>query len=245
MTKLQRSKYEMLARVRDFGAAILNAFAPESAGARAFARVARAAAAFEEQLMLRDQARSNSRKVKASTRNAVSEYMKIIAHTARQAERGEKGTNPFTMPNRRSTPAVLARAHQFLVNAKAREAKLIELGLPPTFIADFTAEVEGLQQAVDAQRSGRYGRRGAQEGIASALADGLTAIRELDVIVPNTFRKDPVRMGQWEGARHIDGVSRRPVIQNTGTPTAAQPSTGSASSSQPATTGGKNNTEAA
>lgn len=207
MEKSQRYRYDMFVRVRDFGQANRDLIPESSTGGQLFGRVDAAVTAIEEHQTKRDLARSETRRVKATTYAAVFDYMKIIAHTARRATLDESARNPFVLPRRRTMSAMLSKARLFVAEVKSREAKFVNLGLPPTFVTEFSTLVEQLHDAVETRNTARGLREQAQAGIEHALADGFEAIRNLDVLVPNALRADAVRLGYWRGARHLDGIA--------------------------------------
>lgn len=207
MTRQQKHRYEMFVRVRDFGAANDALFPSPSTGGQAFERVAAAVAAIDGHLTSRVVARAEARKVKAGTRAAVVEAMKTIAATGRRAVRREAGIGAFRMPRNWSNKALIDAARALAGEARKREAEFVRLGLPPTFISDFDTLVNVLEQAVVTRLNSAHLRRRDQAGIASALNQGFDDIGELDVVVPNALRDDPVRLAQWQRARRIDGRS--------------------------------------
>jgi hypothetical protein len=229
MTRQQRYRYEMLVRIRDFWAANLDRFPKSSNGGRLFALVVAAVAAIEDHLTRRDRARVEARRVKATTRAAVTRYMVAIARTARRVTAGEPGLNTFKLAGSRSMAAVLAKARLFIAEARPREAAFVELGLAPTFISDFTALVDQLDQAMAVRLSGRSLRHKAQTGIETALRSGAEAVASLDVLVPNALHDDPVREGHWRGARRIEGqgpaarVAKTSVVTPVDEPPATAP----------------------
>lgn len=209
MKKVERFRYEMFVRVRDFGAEHAALFPEGTIGAKALARVVSAAARFEDQLKDHVLGRGEARRVKAATRDAVYDHLKTIAAAARRFSRAESGVNPFVMPTRRSLPVVLSTARAFMQQAAARQAEFEQYGLPSTFIADFGALVDRLQQAADVRLNAKTARSKAQAGIAQALADGLDAVRDLDVVVAiATRRADPVTYAAWVTARRVEGQNR-------------------------------------
>lgn len=171
-------------------------------------------AAVEDHLTRRDRARVEARRVKATTRAAVTRYMLAIARTARRVTAGEPGLNPFRLAGSHSVAAVLAKARLFIEEARSREAAFVELGLAPTFISDFTALVDQLDDAVAVRLNGRSWRLKAQTGIENALRSGADAIANLDVLVPNALHDDPVREGHWRGARRIEGQGPARVVKS-------------------------------
>ena len=217
MKKQQRYRYEMFVRVRDFGAANGSLFPESSTGSQSFARVAAAVAEIEGQLSSRVVARAEARKVKASTRATVLQSMRTVAATGRRAARRETVGDVFRLPRRRTDKALVSTARVFIEEARRREAEFVRLGLPPTFFTDFQSVMNDLDQAVNARNNSAHLRRKAQAGIETALTMGLDDIGELDVVVPNVLRDDPVRLAQWRRARHIDG-------QGSSSPATAKPS---------------------
>lgn len=220
MRKGQRYRYDMFVRVRDFGTANRDLIPESSTGGRWFGQVAAAVAAIEQQAKNRDLARIEARKVKTTTRAAVREYMKTLARTARRATRDEPLPMPFVMPVRSNNAALLTAAGVFLEQAQAREAKFVNLGLPATFISEFQALVDRLHDAVEVRNNGQSLRVKAQTGIEQALDDGFEAVRNLDVLVTNLLRDEPVRLGHWRGARHLEGIRSSSASAKT---TAAHP----------------------
>lgn len=213
MTRQQRFKYEMFVRVRDFGAANAALFPEASKGGQAFARVLAAAAKVEDQLKEHVLGQGEARRIKAATRDAVYDQLKTIAAAARRFTRAESGANPFQLPSRRNLATVLSTARAFMQSAESRKAEFEKFGLPSTFIADFGAQVSQLQQAADVRLSAKTARGRAQAGIEVAIADGLDAVRDLDVVVAIATRQaDPVTYAAWTAARRIEGQNRAPAV---------------------------------
>ena len=214
MKKVQRFKYEMFVRVRDFGAEHASFFPEGTIGGQAFARVLAAAAKVEDQLKEHVLGQGEARRIKAATRDAVYDQLKTIAAAARRFTRAETGANPFQLPSRRNLATVLSTARAFMQSAESRKAEFEKFGLPSTFIADFGAQVTQLQQAADVRLSAKTARGRAQAGIEVAIADGLDAVRDLDVVVAIATRQaDPVTYAAWTAARRIEGQNRAPAVE--------------------------------
>jgi hypothetical protein len=205
MNRKQRYKYDMFVRVRDFGIANRERFPESSTGGVMFGQVTAAVAEIDEHLKRRILGQIEGRRVKPLTRATAFNYMKVIAKAARRVTRGEGVVNPFKMPPRRTLKAELATARVFIEEATPRSEAFIRLGLPSTFISDFTALVDELQAAVDTQISSKTVRGKAQAGIAAAFARGLEIIRDLEVVVEAATQDDPALAAAWHTARHIEG----------------------------------------
>jgi hypothetical protein len=205
MNREQRYKYEMFVRVRDFGIANREVFPEASVGGGMFGQVTAAVAEVDEHLERRILGRVEGRRIKPRTRAKVFDYMKAIAKAGQRVTREEDVVNPFRMPPRRTLKAVISTARVFIKEAAPRRDAFVRLGLPSTFISDFTALVDELQSAVDTRLSSKTARGEAQAGIAASLAKGLEVIRDLEVVVEMATRDDPALAAAWHTARHIEG----------------------------------------
>lgn len=206
MKKQQRFKYEMFVRVRDFGTAHAALFPEASKGGQAFSRVKAATTAIEDHLKNHVLGKAEARRIKAATRESLFEYLKTIAAAARRVTLVEPSVSPFRLPRYRSLAAELATARAFMAEAVSRQAEFEQFGLPPTFLSDFKTLVDRLQQAADVRLSAKTVRRRATAGIDTAMAEGLDAARDLDVIVAIAMRmSDPTSFAAWTTARKIEG----------------------------------------
>lgn len=204
MEKTHRLKYEMFVRVRNFGVASRDVFPEESAAGNKFVQLAAVVKVVEEQLVRQGQARAEARRVKQSTRHAARAYLKEVALAGRRAAVSETGPHPFRLPRRRAATEVLTTARLFMEEAARRSDKFAELGLPPTFMTDFSKAVDELAAAVGRQQDSRAARHKARGAIDAGLDRGMAIVADLDVVVPASLRADPDRLAEWFGARHMD-----------------------------------------
>lgn len=209
MTRLQRYLYEMLVRVRDFGKVNHDRFSGANPGAAMFEKVAATVAAIDDYLERRILRRLEGRAIQPKTRTAMFKAMQRIAKAGRRVTREDRSLNPFRMPTRRTVTAELNTARVFIAEAAKRQAAFVALGLPPTFISDFTTLVDELQVAADTHISSKTGRGAAQGGIDGTFAAGLELVRDLEVVVETAADDDPALAAAWRAARHIEGQRRR------------------------------------
>ncbi len=213
MTRAQRFRYEMFVRVRDFGAAHIALFPEKSRIGQAFARVAAEVNAIEEHRKNQVLSTSEARRVKATTRAAVFNYMKTVALAARRVTQPDVKENPFRVPSRRNLELELTTARAFIEQAERRQGEFVDFGLPPTFLSDFRSLVNNLQYAVDGRLGSRALRKKAKAGTESAIARSGEVIRDLDALVAIALRDDPDTFAAWGAARRIEalGSSSRTV----------------------------------
>lgn len=223
MTRIERVRYEMLLRVRDFGAAHQAHFPESSAASQAFATVARAVAEIEAHATTKVVISREGRKAKAATRKVILERMAAIARTSRGVRLETGDLLNLQMPTRTSDVAVLTAARGFLHEAEAHQAQLVRLGMPPTCLTELRAATDAFAAALGDRRAGRSGVAGAQAGIDAAITTGTDAARTLDIVVSNTLAHDPVAFAAWKRDRRI--VEGKGQGQGTGRKTPSSPST--------------------
>lgn len=222
MTKVERVRYEVLLRVKDFGIKHRDRFPELSRAGQVFARVAQAVADIEAHMLARLQAVRDGRKGKAAARARVWQWMLSIARTARDVvRRGPGGDTTFKMPRRTSDVSLLAAARLFLDDASLMSEELIALGLPGNWQSDFGVAIDTFEEQMRGRRDGRYGVATARTGIRTALADGFDALRTLDVIVANTLKDDTPLLAGWERSRRVVDGRARPDADATSPPAAA------------------------
>ena len=232
MLKTQRAKYQMFGRVKSFGAANRALFPEESVAGKTFALLAALVASIEDQIVRWQEAQASGRRVKDSTRQAARQFMRAIAATGRRAVQTETGAHPFRMPEKRNAPELLGAARLFRAEAERRQARFVELGMAPTFLADFDRVIKALEDAVAVQQDSRGTRGMAKAGIEAALAEGMRLVADLDVTVANALVNNPEGLGQWQGARRVDYPTR---LRGRNRPAAAPAATEPASTGLPPT----------
>lgn len=227
MNKRQRGRLELFGRIRNFGVANRDVFPEESAAGKRFGQLAVEVKVIEDHLVRQGVARSEARKIKLGTRQAAMAFMKAVASAGRRASVAETSPHPFRLPVQRSATVVLATARLFMTEAERRKERFADLGLPPTFLADFSKAVDDLASAVAVQQDSRRARGQAQGTIAAAFSRGLAIVADLDVAVPATLALDPGRLAEWYGARRVDQPGSRgsdaPAGEAGGTTPAAAP----------------------
>lgn len=206
MTRSQKQQYQMLVRLRDFGATHRELFPESSPAGQVFAAIAAAVAAIDQYLARRVRARAEGQRVNPGTRDAVLTSLKAIAGTARRISFAVPDINPFQLPRRRSFSTMIATGRAFIVEADKRQAEFVKLGMPATFVADFTSAVDALEQAVTLQINSRTLRLDAQAHLEHALDDGLHLVGDLDTILGNSLRPNPALLATYRGARRIGGT---------------------------------------
>lgn len=220
MTKTDRIRYEMYLRVRDFGITHRETFPTASVGGQAFATIARVVDDIEAHAPARLLAAQQGRKTRTEARQAVRRWMQTIATTARHIRRTTPGLDSLEMPRSRSDATLLGAAEAFLTDTAPFRKELVAFGLPANFLTELRHAVSVFTDAQAKRRAGGAGLSSARAGIAAAFREGASAIRALDVVIPNTIGSNPVLMAAWRRDRRVvRGAAKgkaNPVVLPTG-----------------------------
>jgi len=210
MTKSELVRYEMLLRVRDFGAAHRELFPESSDGANALATVAQATAEIGAQTTNKQITASHGREAMAVARARVLERMETIARTARGLQKVPgPGYQPLRITGRMSHTVLSTTARTFLREAEVQREALTRLGLPPACIADLHEAADAFEAAQLERRNGLAGTAVARKAIAEAITSGLTAVRTLDIVVGNALENNPALAEGWKRVRRLGKVRTR------------------------------------
>jgi hypothetical protein len=205
MTNEEIRKYQMLARVRDFGAAHRDLFPRRSVAGKLFAAVATAADALQQhdskELAGRGGEQTGAAS-KAAARLILRKQLSAISQTARACE--EKGlADKFRVSVSCGDDRLLAQARTFLTQAKPFVETFVAHELPSNFLRQLQGAIEAFEQARLERASGRDQRVGARARFDASMKTALDALRRLNAIVPNRL-DDPAAVALWNSARRID-----------------------------------------
>lgn len=118
-------------------------------------------------------------------------------------------TEKFRMPRTPSYANLLISARAFLKDATPLEAQFLEYELEEGFLAELEADIAAFDKAEDDQGDGLTERVGATQGIAEAIRTGVAAVRRLDPLMRNKYRRDTVKLAAWITASHTEREPKR------------------------------------
>jgi len=204
MTRIERKRYQLFLRIRDFGIAHQKEFPATSVAGKAFAAVTEAAAVIERETTQREVAADDGRKARAEARADLWDRLTDIVRTAQAAGRTELvPVALFKRPDRRGDMALIEAARGFIGKGGRAASQWVLLGLPATTIADLQKALTRLEQAVTVRKEARDTSRAAGVRIRNAFEQGFDAVHQLDAIVANTFKHDEPRLAVWAGDRRF------------------------------------------
>jgi hypothetical protein len=212
MKSLEVRKYNMLTRVRDFGAARADQFPPGSLGARSFGEIGAIVDRLNASVTSERSGRRAARQgvvSKATARARLRQALEAVSRTAR----GIAVDTPdilvkFQMPGQ-TDAELTAGARQFASDAAPLSAAFVGHGLPESFVADLQAALAAFERAVSGGAIGRETHVGARADITAALNQAFDTLRRLDAIVENRVGGDPNAMAAWHVARNVGRTPAR------------------------------------
>ena len=223
MKSLDVRKYNMLVRVRDFGAARADLFPPGSLGARTFADIG----AVVDRLNAGATSESSGRRAalqgavsKAEARAALRRALEAISRTARGIALDTPDIQrKFRVSDGQNDHQLMTTAREFAEDAAPLTEAFLAHGLPEPFVADLRAAIATFERAISGRALAREAHAGARAEIEDALDLAFDTLRRLDAIVENRVAGDPNTLAAWRLARNVGQASARRV-----TPAAVAPS---------------------
>ena len=212
-------RYQMLRRVRDFGATEREKFASIPLAVRTFALVADAVSAVEHTASQQSRSRRAGREhtiAKTEARRRLMNHLQVIRRTARAlALDAPQLLGAFQMPRAPRDLTLVAVARAISAHAAPLECEFIAHALSETFVADLNRLIDDFEQAIGRRHVLGGDHVQARVGIELAVARGFLAVRRLDAIVPNRLRGNAPALALWKSARFVErspASARRRVV---------------------------------
>ncbi len=208
MNGIDRHRYAMLVRVKQFGISHAKLFPAETLDGRLFAALAaavdQATRFLTEHVRERTAARSGTRS-KAAARVALLAGLGAFARMANAFAADVPGLEGrFRRPSSDVNDLeLLTVGRAFIADAAPLAPHLVEHGLPLTSLADVQAALEAFEGAALGRLAAHAARASSRAGLTAALGAAGQALARLDVIVPNTLRAQPALLAAWKVARHV------------------------------------------
>lgn len=207
MDDVERRRFDMLARVRDFGAENAGDFPAGSVGAANFAAVGAVVAELYESGAAQASSGSAGRQgatAKAVAREDVREDLRLINRTARALAIDDAGLgDKFRMTRGDNDQVLLAAARSFLSDAAPLKKQFVEYGLPADFLEDLTRDIAAFEESVGEKNVAVGNLSAATAAIDEQIERGMNAFRRLNAIVPNKYRDNPAKLAAWASASHV------------------------------------------
>ena len=197
-----RSRHDMLIRVRNFGATHRQLFPENSTAHAAFSIVATEVAQIEALAVAEHVASRAARAArKADARKQLVDFLVRAVHTARVLSRSipelaQHAEAPVSVGDR----PLLTFARGFATATAAHAAQFAAHGFA---IEGLVLLIEAFEQAVSDRGTRRDELVQTRDRLDASLKRALQAVETLDVTVTNTLANDPVMLAAWKRDRHL------------------------------------------
>src|SRR5215471_9850750 len=214
MNDKERGLHEMLDRVNAFGSAHAKEFPTGTIGHEMFGIVLQCSQeAIRQTTEHTSERRRGTAGAKLQARKTLFDVLGAIRRTAYAIALDSPGfERRFRLPAGNGAPRLLAAARSIQDAARESVAEYVAHGLPPAFLDDLAARVDGFEHAIRESRQSRFARRSARSGLKASLADGFRAVRRLDAVVPNVLHADSKALAEWKRARHVARGTRPKAV---------------------------------
>lgn len=229
VNKEDLARLDMFVRVNEFGDNYATDLPAGSAGQQSLDAIRRAVTTMTQDSATRVSLRLAGTNRRPALRDELATQLDAIARTAQLIATTTEGfAEPFQVPRPVRYGVVLSAAHAFLRDAAPVTAPFIANGLPATFLDTLRTTLTAFEQARRDHEAARVELSSARAGMRRAIADGMQAVKALDLIVRYQFAGNAEMQAAWRRARLI-GARRglKPVTAPVVT-TPVQPSTGTA-----------------
>lgn len=212
MTDRERRLHEMLERVNAFGSAHAKEFPTGTIGHAMFGIVLHCSReAMRQTTEHTSERRRGTVGAKLQARKALFDVLCAIRRTAHAIALDSPGfERRFRLPAGNGGPRLFEAARSLQTAARESVAEFTAHGLPPTFLDDLAARMNGFEHAMHDSRQSRFARRSARTGLKASLVAGFRAVRRLDAVVPNILGDDPKAIAAWQRARRVERSPRSP-----------------------------------
>lgn len=208
----ERRRYDMLARVRDFGAENASDFPPGSVGADNFATVGAVVGELDASGAAQASGMSSGRQgtaMKSNAREDVREELRAINRTARALALDDPGlSEKFLMPRGDNDQKLIAAARAFITDAEPLKNEFVKYGLNADFLSQLQADIASFEQAVGDKNAATVEQVGATAAIDAQIERGMIAVRRLKAIVTNKYVNNSAKLAAWLSASHVENAPR-------------------------------------
>jgi hypothetical protein len=206
MHDLERRRYNMLVRVRDYIVANLADFAGNAIITENLALLNTVIAELE--LSLTKQSSGVTKlhtSNKASARSELRATLRSYNVTAQSiAVDNPSVMETFRMPRGDNDQQLLAKARSFATEAAKIKGQFIAFGMPETHFEKLDNDIAIFDTATTEQGKSLTNRVGATATIDSSIDNGLKSVKRMNAVVLNRYADNPAKLAEWTSASHIE-----------------------------------------
>jgi hypothetical protein len=212
MKDIEKNQLATLLRVRDFGAKHPTLFPAGQFAGQLLTAISKAADELNTQetthVASAGQARQNTTS-KAAARAALQANLAAINRIANGLALEMIGLdNKFRMP-RGDDHNLLTAARAYALDALPLKQDFMRYGLPADFIDDLNTDIAAFELARAARNESLEKQVASRAALDETLADGLKALKQLDILMRTVLRDDVEMQTAWMTASHVERVPHR------------------------------------
>lgn len=220
----ERQSQDIFFRVGEFGAQHITQFPAASLAASLFAdlaAVSRELNDFDSRESSQSGAKRQRQVAKTTTREMLFDELRAINRTARVAALTEpKIEGRFELPKTMTDLELLSIAQGFAINAAPFAAIFPRFALPVDFLDRLNAAIADFQTSLQERHAVRTAKTETTAAIDAVIERGTVIVKQLDVIVKNTFRADAATLAAWKRASHPERTKGKTAPETTKATTA-------------------------
>lgn len=209
----ENRRHQMFTRVRDFGIAHAQDFAPNSIGRELFSDIASIVTELDGHAASQASGVGTARQgttSRAQAREVLRSDLEAISRTARVMEIDVAGLeNKFRIPRGTNDQLLLQAARAFAADSQNLSAEFIAHEMPANFRDELLAHIQDLEAAITHQSGGEGKHVAAGAAIDTTIGNGMNVVRKLDAIVKNKYELNPPTLAEWASASHTERAPRR------------------------------------
>lgn len=209
MTRQQRVRYDMFIRVVQF---IRDNAADFPAGVVAAQLAVLIAVVDRLQTLLGDQSTGLGEARfefhdKDTARENLRQMLSEIAETARSMVYQFSGVDlKFRMPRNHNDADLLGKAHAFQTEAAPLDADFQGYGMERSFLADLQRLIDDFEASLGEAGTAIDSHVKATAEIGAEMRKGMVAVRTMDGVIRNKYRRNVGKLAAWLSASHIERV---------------------------------------
>lgn len=212
---LTSKQFAMFLRVQRFGVENATEFPETSTGGELFTDLDQLIAEMSAAVANQDKGEGRAATISKNTaRQALLDDLKAIARTARSLENTiPELRGKFKIETNPSNQNLLAAARAFASYAAPHREKFAKFDLPENFLDDLAADIAAFDHATSHSLGALNNRTTATRTLKDVIVRAVSTVRDLDTVINNRFRKNPLKLEQWNRAKTVQRGTGRGAAQ--------------------------------
>ena len=206
MNLKQNQVLQVLSRVAEFGAQVVDLFPKETVAAEAFAAIAGGSSKLSRHRTVQDHcrqalpARTASR---SAARETLKEQVNRISQTAAVLAIDKPAVQDKFRQRSRDDQAMIHSALAFAKAAKQLKKEFLQHGMSNDFIEVLHTAARNLERAIQEQTSVKTAHTRVAKAIDKTITDCTAHLRRLDIIAANALADKPPALEKWNAVRQV------------------------------------------